>query len=166
MRPNRGTRLGGRPMVRRAVFAAFLLLLLSTASVAASSKTVSIYNYGFKPATTTIHIGMGAAFKNTTSATLHSTTSDLLNLWSDDVQPGTTTTVSFWHAGSFPFHCRIHPFMMGTIKVKPTVSPLSGSTSTTFKISVSAIALTSGFKEDIQKRKNGGTWQLWMSTSA
>ena len=152
-------------MVRRAVFAAFLLLLLSTASVAAATRNVSIYNYGFKPATTQGPIGMGVAFKNTTASTLHSTTSDFAGLWTDDVAAGTTTTVLFWHSGAFPFHCRIHLFMKGTVKVKPTAAPTSGGPGTKFTVKVQALTSVPGWTQDIQKRKAGGTWQTWQSTT-
>jgi len=152
-------------MVRRAAFAAFALLILSTVNVSAATKTVDIVNYAFMPASTTIGVGGKVSWHNTTTTTTHTTTADLFGLWSKTVSPGATQSVTFISSGNFTFHCAIHPFMTGKIAVKPIASPTSGSTATTFTIRVLSGLIRSSFTEDIQKRKAGGSFQTWQSTT-
>ena len=53
-----------------------------------------------------------------TATTSHTTTSDS-GLWnSGTLAPGAHFTHKFNKAGSFSYHCSIHPFMTGTIVVK------------------------------------------------
>lgn len=53
---------------------------------------------------------------NTTYAP-HTVTADSGAFDSGTVDPNTTITMSFPAPGSYPFHCKIHPYMTDTITV-------------------------------------------------
>src|SRR6266567_1338763 len=108
---------------------AFCCPLLALATVA----NISIVNFAFTPSS--VSIGVNDSVKWTWAGSPHSTTSDT-GLWESGVQgTGATFTHVFTSAGSFPFHCSVHPFMTGTIAVQsadvpPTViisNPTNGS---------------------------------------
>ncbi len=108
---------------------AFCCPLLALATVA----NISIVNFAFTPSS--VSIGVNDSVKWTWAGSPHSTTSDT-GLWESGVQgTGATFTHAFTSAGSFPFHCSVHPFMTGTITVQsadvpPTViisNPTNGS---------------------------------------
>ena len=54
----------------------------------------------------------------------------------------------------------IHAFMTGTVKVPIRVSPTSGTTATTFTITL-ASATQSGFTYDIQRKVGSGSFATW-----
>ena len=101
--------------------------------LSATTANVSIVNFAFSP--TSVNINVNDSVKWTWAGSPHSTTSDT-GLWESGVQgTGATFTHTFTSAGSFPFHCSVHPFMTGTISVQsanvpPTVgisNPTNGS---------------------------------------
>ena len=150
-------------MLRRAALAAFALLMLSAASVSAATKTVNIVNYQFKPASTTIGLGGKVSWQNATSATTHTTTADLFGRWNKTVAPGATKSVTFNVAGTFAFHCAIHPFMTGKVAVGLTVSPKTGTTNDLFHVRWAISDASGSFVYDVQRRKAGGAWQNWLT---
>jgi plastocyanin len=78
---------------------------------------VSIANFSFTPATLSISVGTTVTWTNTDSVT-HTVTADQGTFDSSNLSPGTTFSFTFSQAGSYPYHCSIHPSMMGTILVK------------------------------------------------
>jgi plastocyanin len=143
----------------------FLLLPAATAS-ASTQRDVSIVNFSFSPTPLSAAIGDFVVFTNTTTTTQHTSTADLLGLWdSGHILPGKTFTVNFDHAGTFAYHCAIHTFMKGSVSVPLRVSPSSGPLSTTFTITVADQPAPAGMTQDIQKRRVGGTWKTWRSTT-
>jgi plastocyanin len=94
---------------------------------------INIVNFAFSPNTVSIKVNDSVTW--TWVGSPHSTTSDT-GLWDSGVlETGATFSHKFTSAGSFPFHCNVHPFMTGTIGVQaasvpPTVaftSPPNGS---------------------------------------
>jgi plastocyanin len=154
-------------MVRRAALVAAMLMLVSTASVsAASSHQVGIVNFAFSPTALKVRLGDTVNWHNGTTATTHTTTADLFNLWNQTVLHGATSVdIAFQEAGTFAYHCNIHTFMHGTVKVKMSATPSAGPASTTFLIRVATINAPAGFTMDIQKRKAGGAFATWQSTT-
>ncbi len=73
--------------------------------------------FGFSPQTLTIAIGTIVIWKNNTSAP-HTVTSDGSAFDSGTIAPGGTFSFKFTHAGTFAYHCSIHPHMTATITVK------------------------------------------------
>ncbi|MHB8896258.1 MAG: cupredoxin domain-containing protein [Candidatus Geothermincolia bacterium] len=90
-----------------------------------TSSTVSVVDFSFQPATLTVKTGGTVTWKNN-GATAHDIT--FTDFTSGALQPGLSFSHTFNTAGTFPYHCAIHPSMTGTIVV--TASGTS-STSTT-----------------------------------
>jgi plastocyanin len=73
-------------------------------------------NFAFSPKTMTIKVGTAVTFQNEDSAT-HTFTADRGAFDSGPVASNQTFRFTFSSAGSFAFHCKIHSFMTGTIRV-------------------------------------------------
>lgn len=79
---------------------------------------VTIMDFQFAPATLNIRMGQTVVWRNN-GPSLHTTTSDS-GLWSSaTLSTGQTFSHTFAAAGTFTYHCAIHPFMHGTIVVTP-----------------------------------------------
>ncbi len=90
-------------------------------ALSAATANVSIVNFAFSPSS--VNINVSDSVKWTWAGSPHSTTSDT-GLWESGVQgTGATFTHTFNSAGSFPFHCSVHPFMTGTITVQSVAVP-------------------------------------------
>ena len=79
---------------------------------------VSIVDFAFSPQVDTITAGDSIKWTNNGLAS-HSSTSNTAVWDSDTLQPGESFTRQFNTLGSFPYHCKVHTFMTGTIVVKP-----------------------------------------------
>ena len=151
-------------MIRRAAFASGVLLVLSTASVSAGVPTaVSMTNSNtFDPATVKVALSDSVDWHNI-SGVNHTTTANLFNWWDLTIAPGNSNQVAFHHAGTWAYHCEIHAGMTGKVKVPMSAAPSSGPAGTMFTLTVATDAIPSGFVEDIQRRKGGGTFKVWRS---
>jgi plastocyanin len=69
----------------------------------------------FTPATVSIKVGESVTWQNF-SGMKHTTTSDQSG-WDQIVDNGQSFSLTFSTAGSFPYHCNIHPGMKGTVVV-------------------------------------------------
>jgi plastocyanin len=151
-------------MIPRAGLITCVLLVLSTASVAAATREVLITSTagGFMPPSIRAAIGDTVRWTNH-STLLHSTTGDApLALWSLDIQPaGGQRSRDFEIAGGFPYHCRFHASMTGVVKVPIRVTPGSGPAGSTFTIRVADVSAPSGFQYVIQRKRPGGSFQAW-----
>src|SRR6202035_724619 len=77
---------------------------------------VSIKNFAFLPASLTVAAGTTVTWTNN-DKTAHTSTSNT-GLWdSKHIAPGKSFSHTFAAAGTFPYHCAIHPGMKGTIVV-------------------------------------------------
>jgi phospholipase C len=94
-----------------------------TASAQAGATTVSVTtdnigNFAFTPATLTISVGTTVTWKNA-SAVAHTVTSDDgVSFDSGAIAAGGNFSFQFTKAGSYAYHCDIHPYMKATIVVK------------------------------------------------
>jgi plastocyanin len=78
---------------------------------------LSIHNFAVGPARLEVSQGTRLIWTNTDSDP-HTVTSDK-GVWaSDALDTGNQFARVFKTAGTFPYHCSIHPFMHGTIIVK------------------------------------------------
>lgn len=82
---------------------------------ASKTKTVSIVNFAFKPATVTVAKGSKVTFSNTSSATHTATRANGFD--TQAIKPGKSATVRFAKKGTFAYHCMIHPSMRGKVIV-------------------------------------------------
>src|SRR5579859_7729715 len=110
------------------------VLMLSPPVLASNIANVNIGDFFFSPTAVTINVNDQVKWTWIGSAE-HTSTSDT-GLWDSGVNGnGATFVNTFTAAGKFPFHCEIHPFMMGAITVQaanvpPTVTitnPPTGS---------------------------------------
>jgi len=77
---------------------------------------VSISGFAFNPTTTTVATGTTVTWRNG-DPTEHTVTAADDSFKSEILSSGKTFTVTFDRAGTFDYHCLIHPSMKGTIKV-------------------------------------------------
>jgi plastocyanin len=91
--------------------------LISSPPVMASNlATINIGDFFFSPTAVTINVNDQVKWTWVGSAE-HTSTSDT-GLWDSGVNStGATFVNKFTAAGRFPFHCEIHPFMMGAVTV-------------------------------------------------
>jgi plastocyanin len=114
-----------RPRIVLGILSAALVVSAFAATAPASARPVGsqnrprvrIVDFKFKPGTLGISVGQTVKWINKSATTNHTTTSDS-GLWdSGPLAPGDHFTFKFTKAGSFTYHCSIHPFMTGTIVV-------------------------------------------------
>jgi len=122
-----------QPLLRCALCVLAICLLSSPPQAFGTVANISIINFAFTPSNVSINVNDSVTW--TWVGSPHTTTSDT-GLWDSGVfGAGHTFTRAFASAGSFPFHCTVHPFMTGTINVRsinipPTVAftaPPNGS---------------------------------------
>ena len=98
----------------------------ATATPSGPTKAIAIDtstgNFGFNPTTITIKVGTTVTWTNTTGAP-HTVTSDDGKTFDSGINTpisanGGTFSFSFTKAGTFAYHCQIHPFMKATIVVQ------------------------------------------------
>lgn len=78
---------------------------------------VSIQNFAFSPTTLTIKVGDKVTWTNKDSAG-HSATADDGSFDTGVLSQGQSGSVTFSKAGTYTYHCSVHPMMKGTIIVK------------------------------------------------
>ena len=91
----------------------------SSASTAkpAGKNAVTIQNFAFSPATITIKAGQSVTWTNEDSIG-HSATADD-NSWDTGVLPqGKSKSITFAKAGTYTYHCSVHPNMKAEVIVQ------------------------------------------------
>ena len=84
-------------------------------STATATVAVAIKDFAF-PSTIDAKVGDVIGFTNEDSAP-HTATLDDDSCTTENIAQGASGGLTFSAAGDYPFHCRIHPKMIGTIKV-------------------------------------------------
>lgn len=94
-------------------------LLVETARPALGAGTnVSIVDFAFSPAAVTINPNDSVTW-TWAGAFAHSTTSNNTNLWDSGIlSQGASFSHTFNSAGTFPYHCTVHPFMTASVTVQ------------------------------------------------
>src|SRR5215213_4393626 len=113
-----------------------LLLFAPTAGAQGKTTTVSIKDFAFNPPNATVAPGTTVTWVNNDQAP-HTATADDGAFDSGTLQPGQSFSFTFDEAGTYAYHCNIHPDMTATVTVSgggaatsPTASPTaSGSAS-------------------------------------
>lgn len=88
-----------------------------TTAGGAGGGQVVMKGFAFAPADVTIKAGESVTWTNQDSAA-HDVTADNGEFKSGNVASGATFSFTFAKAGSYPYHCAIHPTMKGTVTVK------------------------------------------------
>ena len=82
-----------------------------------SSTEVSILNFEFNPTQLIVRVGSTVTWTNNDKV-IHTVTSDVgSEMNSGPIKPGSTYSHVFDSAGTFIYHCTIHPNMIGNITV-------------------------------------------------
>ena len=114
-------RLGGRLGKLVGLLTAFSLATL-TAGVgwlgadAQDGAAVTIVDFAFQPASLEVPAGSTVTWMNSGAAP-HTVTADEGAFDSDRLAPGASFSQTFDTAGTFTYHCEIHPQMTGTVVV-------------------------------------------------
>jgi plastocyanin len=82
----------------------------------AGAVAVEIIDFSFKPADVAAKVGQVIAFKNT-GAKPHTATLDVGSCTTPNITTGNSDGLVFSAAGTYKFHCAIHPKMTGTIVI-------------------------------------------------
>lgn len=89
----------------------------SSGGAPAGATAVAIKNFTFNPATVDVKAGAKVTWTNGDD-TAHTVTFDDTTVGgSGNLNSGTTFDLTFPTAGSFAYHCKIHPSMKGTVTV-------------------------------------------------
>jgi len=89
----------------------------SAAPMPSSPTNVAIAGMTFGPAQLTVAKNTTVSFTNNDGIS-HTATSDA-GLWdTGTITPGATKTITFTSAGTFAYHCTIHPMMKASIVVQ------------------------------------------------
>jgi len=167
-----------RRLISAAAPMAVVFVLLVQGTALAAVKDVSIAGFAFNPKATKVKLGDQVTWTNMDPYT-HSSTSDGvadgstytgIGLWdSGFLSPSSTFTFTFSFAGTFPYHCKVHPTLMqGTVKVPTTATPPFGQVGTTFTITWASAAPTGNLVFDVRRMDPGSTkfkkWQTGVTT--
>jgi plastocyanin len=89
----------------------------SSSDAATATNAVSIDNFAFSPSAITVKVGTKVTWTNR-DGVQHSVIGDNLSeLNSPAMDKGATYSFTFTKAGSYTYHCGIHPSMTGTVEV-------------------------------------------------
>ena len=79
---------------------------------------MTISNFKFSPGTITVKSGTKVTVTNNDSTAHTATSNDGSSFSTGDIDPGSSTTITVSKAGTYAYHCSIHPFMHGTLVVQ------------------------------------------------
>jgi plastocyanin len=77
----------------------------------------SLGNAAYAPDDLNVAVGTTVTWRNVDSVS-HTSTSDVTGWNSGEIAPGGQFSAVFQTAGTFPYHCTIHPGMVGTVVVR------------------------------------------------
>ncbi len=89
----------------------------TTTPAATGQNTVTIQNFSFSPSILTVKVGDKVTWTNQDSMG-HSVTADDKSFDTGVMANGESKSLTFAKAGSFAYHCSVHPSMMGTVVVQ------------------------------------------------
>ena len=130
------TRRIGQSFIVPAALAVLAAVVFAPVALAANT-AVDIAGFAFSPQTVTVHVGDTVTWTNG-DAQHHTATADDGSFNTGAINSGSSKSVTLTTAGTFPYHCSIHPSMTATIVVEsasaratdaeipPTVSGRSG----------------------------------------
>lgn len=86
-------------------------------STTTGQNQIQIQNFNFSPATMTVKVGDKVTWTNQDSAG-HSATADDNSFDTGVLSTGQSGSITFSKAGTFSYHCSVHPSMKATIIVQ------------------------------------------------
>lgn len=146
---------------------ATLVLPLHSAPAYAATRGVSIADNSYSPTPVTINIADTVRWTNNGFSSHTSTGNAPLSYWSSGtLRRGSTYSRALPAAGTYGYFCAFHSSMRGTVRVRMGATPSSGSTSTTFTLTVAKASAPSGYEYVIRRRNPGGTFSTWRTITA
>lgn len=88
----------------------------ATGRSAGTANTVDIKNFSFSPSPITVKAGAAITVVNDDNST-HTFTANKGAFNTGDLDSGQRGSVTVARAGTYAYHCEIHPFMKGTVRV-------------------------------------------------
>ena len=82
-----------------------------------SAASVSIANFAFSPADLTVKVGTKVTWQNNDTAA-HTVTADDKSFDSGPINQGASYSFTFAKAGSYSYHCSVHPSMTAKVTVQ------------------------------------------------
>ena len=106
--------------------------LTPMAPATAAVTDAAIADFAFSPKTLSVKVGDTVKWTNGDEFP-HTVTADNGSFGSDDLREGDTFSQTFNQAGTFAYHCDIHPSMTGTVQVgpQPTTTTTAAAPATT-----------------------------------
>jgi plastocyanin len=89
----------------------------ATGATASRAETERIANFEYQPTPLRVQAGTKVVFSNASDVS-HTATENGGGFKTGVIKPGETASVTFKWAGTYLFHCSIHPFMHGKIVVR------------------------------------------------
>jgi len=102
--------------MRRIDFLGLVILGLLCATAHAATKSVTIKEMQYSPASITVKVGDTVVWTNSDERD-HTVVADDGSFKSDNLGGGETFQFKFTKAGKFSYHCTYHPRMKGTVVV-------------------------------------------------
>lgn len=93
-----------------------ILAVLAVTQVRAATQTVQIRFFAYTPQTITVHVGNTVTWTNGDTAP-HTATADDGSFNTGMIVQGASASVTLTRAGTFTYHCIIHPDMVATLVV-------------------------------------------------
>jgi plastocyanin len=118
-----------RTRIVGALGGAVLVGALAAGSALAASHQVGIAGFSFSPKSVTIAVGDTVVWDNS-DVQHHTATADDNSFDTGPISSGTPKSVTFSTAGTFAYHCSIHPTMTATIVVKAATGGTPPATDT------------------------------------
>ena len=108
-----------RGVIARGGVAAILVGILTArgSAVLAADHAVDIAGFAFSPGSVTVTVGDTVTWSNA-DARSHTATADDGSFDTGTIAWNTAKSVTFATAGTFPYHCKIHPSMTATVVVQ------------------------------------------------
>jgi plastocyanin len=121
---------------------------------------------GFQPRTVSAALGETVSWDNQDDIKHTTSGRRTLALWSRSLSPGGSADVAFRQAGTFPYLCTIHPDMTGKVRVPMTANHGSVAVGDKIVLRVATTSAPSGFRYQISRRRAGGAWAVWKTSTA
>ena len=107
--------------------AGLVLAIAVAAPVLAATRHVTIAGFAYSPDPVTINVGDTVTWTNN-DGVAHTATGSGFN--TGTISTGASKSVTFNSAGTFAYHCTIHPSMTGTVVVRATSGGTAPNTDT------------------------------------
>jgi plastocyanin len=144
-------------MISRTLLAAAVaavLIPVASAPSQAAGATVNVVNMKFTPNAVTVTLGSSVTW--TFNDDVAHTTTSYAGLWDSGPHPsGTSYTHAFTSAGTFTYHCSIHPEMHGKVSVAVAAS---GTATKGYTLKWATVTGSKGVVYDISTRLGSGKW--------